>query len=215
MSSMIPATLAIASIWSPAASRIAPSAASSVMSAATGTISASANSAAKSSRRSCEMSTAITRPPSRATREAVARPIPEPAPVTMTVLPVNRPTLMRSTHSGRSTGAAVGVVSTAGAESAAANGEASTTPAGDGISPAATRRTSSSTSSGGNLPWLSLTRRLSASLRTGRRASAVWPPCARRSRRIGPPTASSSQVPTEESAERVVSVIRVVPFLSG
>jgi hypothetical protein len=33
---------------------------------------------------------AMTRPPSRAMRDAVARPIPEAAPVTITVLPVNR-----------------------------------------------------------------------------------------------------------------------------
>ena len=40
------------------------------------------------------MSAAMTRPPSLATRRAVARPMPEPAPVTMTVLPAKRPAVM-------------------------------------------------------------------------------------------------------------------------
>jgi hypothetical protein len=48
-------------------------------------MSASGSDAANSSRRSEEMSTATTRPPSRAIRDAVARPIPEAAPVTMMV----------------------------------------------------------------------------------------------------------------------------------
>jgi len=37
------------------------------------------------------MSAITTRAPSRARRSAVARPMPEPAPVTMAVLPVKRP----------------------------------------------------------------------------------------------------------------------------
>ena len=37
------------------------------------------------------MSAATTRAPSRARRSAVARPMPEPAPVTIAVLPVKRP----------------------------------------------------------------------------------------------------------------------------
>ena len=99
MSSMIPAMFARASIVSPAASTMAAMPASSVMSAVSETMSEPACSATNSSRRSWLTSTAMTRPPSRATREAVARPMPEPAPVTMTVWPVKRPSLMRSVHS--------------------------------------------------------------------------------------------------------------------
>jgi hypothetical protein len=45
----------------------------------------------RSSKRLVEMSTAMTRPPSRATRDAVARPMPDAAPVPITVRPSNRP----------------------------------------------------------------------------------------------------------------------------
>ena len=105
MSSMIPAMLARPSIVSPAASMMRAMPSSSVMSAVSATTSAPACSATNSSRRSWLTSTAITRPPSRATRDAVARPMPEPAPVTMTVWPVKRPSLMRSVHSRSGTAA--------------------------------------------------------------------------------------------------------------
>ncbi len=44
------------------------------------------------------MSAAMTRPPSLAIRRAVAWPMPEAAPVTMTVLPANRPVVVASCH---------------------------------------------------------------------------------------------------------------------
>jgi len=50
----------------------------------------------RSSKRVVEMSTAMTRPPSRATRDAVARPMPDAAPVTITVRPSNRPGVTRN-----------------------------------------------------------------------------------------------------------------------
>ena len=62
-----------------------------VMSPVTVTISASRQGLPESGESFGRTSTAMTRPPSRAMRDAVARPIPEAAPVTITVLPVNRP----------------------------------------------------------------------------------------------------------------------------
>ena len=86
----MPATFASASILSPAAVTIASMSVCWVMSPVTVTISASGKASRKEVSRSPVTSTAMTRPPSRAMRDAVARPIPEAAPVTITVLPVNR-----------------------------------------------------------------------------------------------------------------------------
>ncbi len=99
-SSLMPATLARPSMRAPAAATIASTDSWAVMSPATVTISAAAprRSAANASSFSAEMSTAITRPPSRATRDAVARPMPLAAPVTMTVLPAKRPGVTFSTQ---------------------------------------------------------------------------------------------------------------------
>ena len=194
---------------SPAAPTISATLASSVMSATRVTMSAPACSPANSSRRSCDTSTAMTRPPSRAMRDAVARPMPEPAPVTMIVLPLNRPWSMRSTHSGRSTSGVVSVASAAVDDSAVAG----TSAALAGTSPAAARATRSSTICWLNWPLLSLTRRLMARRCTGFITSAFWPACASRSRMMGPPTGCSSQVLIESSPVRVLGVMRVLPSL--
>jgi hypothetical protein len=88
---MIPATLARASTRPPAAATTAWVPSSVATSPATGTRSRSGNSAVSRSRRSAAMSAITTRAPSWARRSAVARPMPEPAPVTMAVRPVKRP----------------------------------------------------------------------------------------------------------------------------
>ena len=164
MSSMMPATLASASIWPPAAATIA---------ATRGVVGDVRRPPARCRRRRArprsrrgapgEMSTAITRPPSRATLDAVARPMPEPAPVTITVWPVNRPGSMRSTHSGRSTGAgpdAAGCGWRRGVRRIRCAG-GHRNVAGRGPAHEVVDQL------GRNAPLLSLTRRLSASRRTG------------------------------------------------
>ena len=95
---MMPATFASASMRPPAAATTAATVSSVEMSPATGTRSSPAFSATRSSRRSLLMSAAMTRPPSLAMRSAVAWPMPEAAPVTMTVLPANRPVVVASCH---------------------------------------------------------------------------------------------------------------------
>ncbi len=90
-SSLMPATFARPSMRSPAAAMTASIASCFVRSPATVTMSASGSSALRASSFSAAMSLAITRPPSRAMREAVALPMPEAAPVTITVLPAKRP----------------------------------------------------------------------------------------------------------------------------
>ena len=86
---MMPATFASPSTVGPAASMICSIVAASAMSPATITIRSSEASARSASSRSAEMSAPITRAPSRCKRTAVARPMPDPAPVTMIVCPVN------------------------------------------------------------------------------------------------------------------------------
>ena len=168
---------------SPAAATISATFASLVMSATSVTMSAPSCSPANSSRRSCDTSTATTRPPSRAMRDAVARPMPEPAPVTMTVLPLKRPWSRRSTHSGRSTsGVALGRVG------CWPLGGRSDIRRASGTSPAAARATRSSTICWLNWPLLSFTSRLIARRCTGFSTSAFWPAWASMSRMIGPPT---------------------------
>ena len=90
MPSMMPATLARPSMRSPAAFTIDSISASLVMSPVTVTMVPSGDACASASSRSAVTSTAITRPPSAMICSAVALPIPDAAPVTMTVFPVNR-----------------------------------------------------------------------------------------------------------------------------
>ena len=88
---MIPATLASASTR-PLALATTTAAPSPVTTSAVTGISARPEFPAVSSlSRASEMSAATTVASSRASRSAVARPMPEPAPVTMAVLPANRP----------------------------------------------------------------------------------------------------------------------------
>ena len=128
----------------------------------------------------CETSTAITRPPSRATRDAVARPIPEPAPVTMTVFPANRPWVSCSAQAGASTTAATGA---AGAAAASA-----------GMSPASTRSTSASTMSWVKAPVACSHQPVQFHLAHGPQGVRPCPPWASSSRRTGPPAGSASHV---------------------
>ena len=89
-SSLMPAMFARPSMVSPAAAMTASIASCVVRSPATVVMSASGNSALRASSFSVEMSAAMTRPPSQAMRTAVALPMPDAAPVTMTVLWVKR-----------------------------------------------------------------------------------------------------------------------------
>ena len=98
MASMIPAMFARQETADPTSATISRTADSSVMSATFVVTSKSARERRRSSRREAEISTAMTRPPSRATLAAVARPMPDPAPVTMTVFPEKRPGVISSVH---------------------------------------------------------------------------------------------------------------------
>ena len=201
MSSMIPATFASPSTRPSAAATIFAIESSEVMSPATAT--APGISATAASRRSCEMSTATTFPPSAATRAATARPIPEPAPVTMTVLPSNRPGVMRSTH-----GAAIGG---AGGSSSSSSPSSSAAGAAANALGSLARRTISSISSCDICPPLMAATRSSEKSLTGARADSFWPPWASRSRRIGPPTGCFNHAPIDDFAVSALSLAMSPP----
>lgn len=150
---------------SPAAATIASTVSCFVMSPAT-RITASPSSARTSSRRSALMSTAITRPPSRATRDAVARPMPDAAPVTTTVLPPNRPGVITSRQP----------VCSASARA----------------TPPLACSTRPSMTSCGIFPWLSATSCCSGRPRTGASLSSSTPAWARSPRTSAPPTGWSN-----------------------
>src|SRR5690349_13828495 len=117
--SMMPATLASPCSRPLAAATTALAVAGSAMSPATVATRLPGTASASSARRSSMMSVATTVAPSVAKRTAVARPIPDPAPVTMTVLPAKRSAAMIC--SCRREGAA-GPRRLDGAESEAHNG---------------------------------------------------------------------------------------------
>ncbi len=174
----MPATFASPSMRSPAAASTASIASCVVRSPATVTMSASGSSALRASSFSAAMSLAITRPPSRAMREAVALPMPEAAPVTMTVLPAKRPAVTFSVQPS----------------------EASSS----GISPLFAARTRSSTTDCGSWPWLMATSCCSGSPSTGVRSSGSAPVCSKRPRMSGPPVGSFIQSPMVECAVRAM-----------
>src|SRR6478735_2922848 len=89
--SMIPATLARTSTRPSQAATTASTSSRLTRSPGTMVKSRSGKASTSSLSRGSEMSAVMTRAPSWARRTAVARPMPDPAPVTMAVLPANRP----------------------------------------------------------------------------------------------------------------------------
>jgi hypothetical protein len=88
---MIPATFASASTRPLVLATTAATPSAVATSAVTGISAGPGFWAVSSLSRVSEMSAATTVAPSRASRSTVARPMPEPAPVTMAVFPANRP----------------------------------------------------------------------------------------------------------------------------
>lgn len=173
---------------SPAAWTTRWTSSSLVMSPTTVTTSASGSSSTSAPRPASAMSTAMTRPPSRAMRDAVARPMPPPAPVTTTVWPAKRPGTMVSPLSSDAPSV--------------------------GISPPFAARTRASMAAWGSWPFESATSCCSGRPRAGVSVSGSVPPWARRPRMSSPPTGWSSQVPTvEEPVRMTLSFDMVVSFL--